>query len=193
MYSQLQIIRDMQACQQCEGQSILQHGISVKEHTFQLIEFLKTGQISGEWRLPDWLSEYSQQILSVLLPQDIIEEYTTYHDCGKPYCKSIDENGRTHFPNHADVSYQTWLGAGGSSGAAKLMKMDMMIHTMKADDIDEFILHPEACTLLIAGLAEIHSNAKMFGGIDSTSFKIKWNQINKRGKAICQKLFRRES
>jgi hypothetical protein len=68
--------------------------------------------------------------------------------------------------------------------------MDMMIHTMKSGDNDEFIKHPEAITLLLAGLAEVHSNAKMFGGTDSTSFKIKWNQINKRGKAICQKLFR---
>jgi hypothetical protein len=180
----------MQACEQTKGQSILQHGISVKEHIFQLIDYLKTGEISGEWRLPEWLSEYREQILSVLLPQDIIEEYTIYHDCGKPYCKSVDENGRIHFPNHADTSYNTWLSVGGSNAAAKLMKMDMMIHTMKACDIDEFITHPEACTLLLAGLAEIHSNAKMFGGYDSTSFKIKWNQINKRGKVICQKLFR---
>lgn len=191
--SQLQLIRDMQACQQCEGQSILQHGESVKAHTFQLIDYLKTGSISGEWRLPDWISEYRQQILGVLLPEDIIEEYTTYHDCGKPYCKTIDENGRVHFPNHAEISSQTWLSIGGSPQAAKLMKMDMMIHTLKAADIDDFIRHPEACTLLITGLAEIHSNAKMFGGIGSTSFKIKWNQINKRGKAICQKLFKEQS
>lgn len=190
MPSQLQLIQDMQQCEQAKGQSIFQHGLSVKEHIFQLIDYLKTGQITGDWRLPDWLSEYNQQILSALLPQDIIEEYTIYHDCGKPYCKSIDENGRTHFPNHADISSKTWLEVGGSCAAAKLMKMDMMIHTMKACDIDEFITHPEACTLLLAGLAEVHANAKMFGGTDSTSFKIKWNQINKRGKAICQKLFR---
>ena len=179
----------MQACQQTEGQSVYQHGLSVKEHTFQLIGYLESGTISGDWRLPDWLTEYSSQILSALLSRDIIEEYTIYHDCGKPYCKSVDENGRTHFPNHADVSYLTWLGVGGRCDAAKLMKMDMMIHTMKAKDVDEFVTHPEACTLLLAGLAEIHANAKMFGGIDSTSFKIKWSQINKRGKAICQKLF----
>lgn len=186
---QLQLIRDMQQCQQTEGQSVYQHGISVKEHTFQLINYLETGEISGDWRLPDWLTKYRSQILSVLLPQDIIEEYTIYHDCGKPYCKSVDENGRPHFSNHADVSFQTWLKHGGNCVAAKLMKMDMMIHTIKACDIDEFITHPEACTLLLAGLAEVHSNAKMFGGIDSTSFKIKWNQINKRGKQICLKLF----
>lgn len=179
----------MQACEQTKGQSVYDHGVSVKEHTFQLIEYLKTGNISGEWRLPDWLSKYRQQILGVLLSQDIIEEYTTYHDCGKPYCKTIDENGKPHFLNHAEVSYLTWLGVGGSFKAAKLMKMDMMIHTMKACDIDEFCTHPEACTLLLAGLAEVHSNAKMFGGIDSTSFKIKWSQIDKRGNAITKKLF----
>jgi hypothetical protein len=180
----------MQECPQTETQSVYEHGISVKEHIFQLIKYLKTGQISNNWRLPDWLPEYRGQLLVALLPEDIIEEYTTYHDCGKPYCRLVDENGKPHFPNHAEVSYSTWLNVGGNTQAAQLMKMDMMIHTIKAADIDDFIKHPEAATLLLAGLAEIHSNAKMFGGIDSTSFKIKWNQINKRGKAICQKLFR---
>lgn len=180
----------MRACQQTAGQSVLQHGESVKEHTFQLINYLKTGHIEGEWRLPDWLSEYRQQILSVLLPEDIIEEYTTYHDCGKPYCRTLDENGRVHFPNHAEISSQKWLEVGGNLRAAKLMQMDMLIHTIKSCEVDEFCTHLEACTLLVAGLAEVHSNAKMFGGIDSTSFKIKWNQINKRGKAICQRLFK---
>ena len=67
--------------------------------------------------------------------------------------------------------------------------MDMIIHTMKAADIDEFIKKPEAITLLIVGLAEIHSNAELFGGYDSQSFKIKWNQINRRGNAVVKKLF----
>jgi len=180
----------MQTCQQTEGQSVYQHGLSVKDHTFQLISYLNTGQITGEWKIPEWLSAYRKQILGVLLPQDIIEEYTIFHDCGKPYCKSVDENGKTHFSNHTDVSYLTWLEIGGSHKVAKLIKMDMIIHTMKANDIDEFITHPEACTLLLVGLSEVHSNAQMFGGIDSTSFKIKWNQINRRGKVICQKLFK---
>lgn len=180
----------MQSCEQTAGQSVYQHGVSVREHAIQIIQYLKTGIIEGDWKLPEWLDNYREQIFSALLPQDIIDEYTIYHDCGKPYCKSIDEEGRTHFPNHAEVSYKTWLGVGGSYAAAKLMKMDMIIHTMKATDIEEFITHPEAITLLLVGLAEVHSNAKMFGGIDSTSFKIKWNQINKRGKAICLKLFK---
>jgi len=30
----------------------------------------------------------------------------------------------------------------------------------------------------------VHANASMFGGIESTSFKIKFKQISKRGKQI---------
>src|SRR5579885_3395648 len=179
----------MQNCPQTETQSVYEHGVSVRDHIFQLISFLETGQIVGEWRLPEWLYEYRQELLSSLCSKDIIEEYTIFHDCGKPYCIILDENGKRHFPNHAEVSYKTWLNVSSNQQIAKLIKMDMMIHTIKACDIDEFIKHPEATTLLLAGLAEVHANAKMFGGLTSESFKIKWSQINKRGKAICHKLF----
>ena len=30
------------------------------------------------------------------------------HDCGKPYCITIDEAGRRHFPDHANVSANTF-------------------------------------------------------------------------------------
>jgi hypothetical protein len=43
-----------------------------------------------------------------------------------------------------------------------------------------------AVTLLLAGLAEIHANAEMFNGFDSPSFKIKYKQIDRRGRAICK-------
>jgi hypothetical protein len=168
---------------------VYQHGVSVKEHIFELISFLKTGQISKGWRLPDWMNEYREQLLASLLPDEIIEEYAIFHDCGKPYCLIIDEMGRRHFPNHPEVSYQTWRSISDDQAIANLIRMDMKIHTMKAADIDEFIQYPEATTLLTAGLAEVHSNAKMFGGTESESFKIKWSQINKRGRVICSKLF----
>jgi hypothetical protein len=179
----------MHQCPQTETQSVYQHGISVKDHTFDLIQMLQSGEAKAGWILPNWFFQYRQQILSKLLSLDIIEEYTIHHDCGKPYCLTYDEQGKKHFPNHAEVSHQTWINVGGNELAARLMQMDMMIHTIKDKDIENFIKNPEAITLLISGLAEVHSNAKMFGGTDSTSFKIKWNQINKRGKAICQKLF----
>jgi hypothetical protein len=179
----------MKNCPQTDSQSVYEHGISVRDHIFQLIAMLKENKTLGNWRLPDWFFTYREQLLAHLLPEDIIEEYTIHHDCGKPYCLTLDSEGKRHFYNHAETSYQTWLSVGGSEQAANLMKMDMLVHQMKANDIDEFIKHPEAITLLLAGLAEVHSNGAMFGGFDSTSFKIKWNQINKRGKAICLKLF----
>jgi hypothetical protein len=62
--------------------------------------------------------------------------------------------------------------------------MDMDIHILSADALKEFSERPEAISLLITGLAEIHSNASMFGGIESTSFKIKWKHLNKRGRQL---------
>lgn len=191
--TQDQLILDMQKCLQAQDQSVYQHGLSVKEHLFELLNFMRTGEPLNNWRLPDWICKWKSQILQNLLPDSILEEYTAFHDCGKPYCLTTDNEGKRHFPDHAEVSYKTWLAAGGSPQAAKLMKMDMMIHKMKAADIDDFIKNPEAITLLLTGLAEIHSNAKMFGGIESESFKIKWNQINRRGKTICEKMFQERS
>lgn len=180
-----QVILDMKNCPQTETQSVYQHGLSVKDYTFDLIE----DQSKFLWKLPDWFAQYKNQIVKSLYPKDMIAEYTTFHDCGKPYCLSIDLEGKRHFPNHCQVSYDTWLSLGGDEKIAKLILNDMKMHTIKAVEVDEFITYPEAITLLIVSLAEVHSNAAMFGGIDSVSFKIKWNQINKRGKAICQKLF----
>lgn len=115
--------------------------------------------------------------------------YTVYHDCGKPYCRTVDCNGKVHFPDHAKVSALIWKQHGGSEQQCWLMEHDMDIHQLKAEQIDTFCNCPEAITLLLAGLAEVHSNAQMFGGIESVSFKIKYKQIDKRGKAICKKLF----
>lgn len=179
----------MQNCPQTDSQSVYQHGVSVKEHIFQLISFLKTGQISDGWRLPNWMYEYRQQLLSSLLPEDIIAEYTLFHDCSKPYCIQYDQNGKRHFQNHAELSFRKWLEVGGNEDAAILMRMDMDIHSLKDKDVNEFCNRPQAITLLLAGLAEIHSNATMFGGMESVSFKIKFKQIEKRGKAICHKLY----
>lgn len=183
----------MQQCPQTDTQSVWQHGLSVKDHVFQLIDFLNTGNIQGQWKLPEWMYQYRQQLLDRLLPLPIIKEYAIFHDCGKPYCFQLDEQGKRHFPNHPQQSYQTWLSISDNKQIAALILMDMKIHTIKAVEIEEFIKQPEAITLLLAGLAEVHSNAKMFGGLESESFKIKWSQINKRGKMICQKLFKNKT
>lgn len=180
----------MKSCEQTQGQSIYQHGVSVNEYLVDLISYLRTNQSSKTWRLPDWIAQYREQILGRLLPDEILSQYALFHDCGKPYCLETDAEGRRHFPNHAEKSYEIWtLLNGCNEQIGQLILHDMDIHTIKAEDIPAFASRPEAISLLLTGLAEIHSNAELFGGIDSTSFKIKFKQIEKRGRAICKLLF----
>jgi len=141
-----------------------------------------------EWRLPQWLNDHKEYIKDKLLPLDIMRDYHIYHDCGKPMCVTIDENGKQHFPNHAEASYLRWKECSQESPRntriATLIRMDMDIHLLNSESLTAFSQRPEAISLLITGLCEIHSNAAMFGGIESTSFKIKWKHIDKRGRQI---------
>lgn len=128
---------------------------------------------------------YSIYLLEKLLDDETLKLYTQYHDCGKPLCRTVDENGKVHFPNHAEVSAQVWRENFPSIYTVEnLIRMDMVVHTMSACDIPEFVKNPEAVSLLFTALAEVHANAELFGGIESTSFKIKWKHIDKRGCAI---------
>lgn len=173
----------MQACEQTPGMNVLQHGASVWEYFEDLHAHLKDGTpLKYEWRLPEWI--HDSWLLDNVMPIKIVREYLVYHDCGKPFCRTVDEDGRQHFPDHARVSEQTWLSVGGHPVAARLMGMDMDIHLLKGDGVEAFAGREEAATLLLAGLAEIHSNASMFGGIESTSFKMKWKNLSRRGKRI---------
>ena len=105
-------------------------------------------------------------------------------NCAKPLVLQIDEDGRRHFPGHAKAAEQVWLAVGGNPVSARLMGMDMDAHLLKADGIHEFADRPEAVTLLLTALAEVHSNAAMFGGVDSDSFKIKTKHLEKRGRQV---------
>jgi hypothetical protein len=131
-------------------------------------------------------------ILSKLFDDEIMDAYTLYHDCGKPYCRTVDAEGKQHFPDHANVSHQVWTkifpDKPNTALIGNLIKMDMDIHCLKSEQLEAFAERPEAISLLITGLCEIHANASMFGGIESTSFKIKWKQIDKRGRQILGKI-----
>jgi hypothetical protein len=175
----------MKLCEQTKDQSVLQHGISVKNYTFDLINHLRYNTpLKYEWSIPDWLYQNKQLILSNLPSDKTLKYYTILHDCGKPYCLEYDSEGKKHFTNHAQVSFDTFNSLFNDKVAAHLIKHDMDIHLLKSDGVEDFCKNPYALTLLLVGLAEIHSNAKMFGGLDSTSFKIKSKNINQRGKKI---------
>lgn len=188
--AQRKVIDAMQETSQTDTQNVLQHGLAVRKRLFELVDHLKhETTLTGDWKIPDWVTDYKEQILDALPPQDILHQYTVYHDCGKPFCLEHDEEGRRHFPDHARVSYETYMRAWGNERVANIILRDMSLHTMKAADVPELATFHDVTALMLTSLAEIHANADMFGGIDSTSFKIKWKQINKRGKALCKNLW----
>lgn len=187
----------MRVCEQTTGFSVLAHGESVWKHLRELIDHLKGLYVLPEdsWRLPKWLDSHKDALLASLHPAGKLELYTTYHDCGKPYCRMIDkESGQQHFPNHAEVSRYVWACVGGNDAVGSLIANDMVLHTATAEEI-RFKLENEwssedSVTLLLTALAEIHSNSKiMFGGIDSVNFKMKWKTLERRGNQICKFLF----
>lgn len=124
----------------------------------------------------------------------MLTNYQIYHDIGKPYCKIYDlDNKSYHFPDHANISGNIYNEITNDLTISELIRRDMEIHLIKAKDINSFLGDNnlsimKAISLLLTGLSEIHANAAMFGGIDSTSFKIKFKQINSRGKAILKSM-----
>lgn len=189
-----QMVLAMLNTEQTEGQSVYQHGMSVCNHLFALVEHLRGGSLDQDhWRLPKWFVEHGRSLLTKLWPDDKVRLYAIYHDCGKPFCRVIDEEGRRHFPNHAEVSARVWASVGGDPVVGRLIRDDMVIHTASADEIDlklhEDWSHEDAATLLLASLSEVHSNAKMFGGLQSTSFKVKLKTVERRGGQICRHVF----
>jgi hypothetical protein len=173
----------MHSCEQTKGLTVLEHGEQVSDYFLDLYEHVISGKsLKHEWRLPKWI--FDSALWSRLMPLDIITEYHWFHDCGKPFCRVTDAEGKAHFPDHAAVSADIWLRLGLNEKVAKLMRHDMDIHLLKANGLDDFVSMPEAATLLLTGLSEIHANASMFGGTESVSFKMKYKHIERRGKAI---------
>ena len=180
-----QMVSSMEACEQTSGMNMIQHGMMVKQKFDQIIYCIENNkEFPDGWRIPD----FTKTLIPYLLDSKTISQYQIFHDCGKAFCLEIDENGRRHFPNHAQVSYDTWLTVCGDKTVAELIKRDMDIHLLKADQVEEFASNIYASTLLLTGIAEVHANAEMFGGFDSDSFKIKMKQITKRGKQIVKYL-----
>lgn len=178
-------------CKQFASQSVYQHGISVQTHLRSLLDHLENGSES-DFRIPDWLLSYKAHILANLHDQETVSLYTLYHDCGKPFCLTEDSEGKQHFPDHAQVSRETFLAATGNEVVANLIGWDMVIHTASAEELDGYLAiwtPQDACTLLLAALSEIHANARVMNGMDSTSFKMKWKQLDRRGKKIVKHLF----
>lgn len=180
MQSFEEILHAMKSCEQMPGLSVLAHGEMVNDYFLDLIK--GTGKFS--WKLPDWCT---QEFLEKIGDIHLISTYLVYHDAGKPFCRTVDSEGRQHFPNHAEVSYQVMKGHL-SPEIRELIRRDMDMHLMKPSEIRSYDRPDLIPTLLLAALSEIHANATMFGGIESTSFKIKWKALNRLGNAYLKNL-----
>lgn len=177
----------MRSCFQFESQSVLDHGLSVRSWFVELRDHFARGAVlSSEWRLPDWLGRPLFE--SIAIDDSLLALYQVYHDCGKPQCLVVDAEGRQHFPNHAAASRERWLECsdGGPEAlvVADLIGMDMDVHLLRPSGLEEFAAREQAIPLLLTGLCELHSNALMFGGIDSTGFKIKYKRLDRLGRRI---------
>lgn len=185
------LVDAMRTCEQSPGLSVLQHGLMVRDHYRDLMDHLRYGSpLRGEWRLPEWIRD--PRLLDSLPSDEVMADYHVFHDCGKPTCRTVGDDGRQHFPDHASASRNAWLDAGGSAEVGDLIGMDMDVHLLKDEGVAAFSLRPEAGALILTALSEIHANASMFGGIGSTSFKMKWKQVDKRGRATLKAMTARE-
>lgn len=175
----------MLSCYQTSGVNMLDHGLSVWKYTQKLIN----GD-TVDMKIPSWYTSHKDKILSNLHDIETIRLYNIYHDNGKHLCRTVDADGKVHYPNHAEVSKQNWLVHGGDVTVGNLIGLDMVMHTENKEQIlARNLSTKDTLTLLITALAECHANAEMFGGIESTSFKIKFKKIEKTGKFLCQGLF----
>ena len=138
----------MKSCPQTPTQSVWEHGVSVSAYFQDLYKHLKFGRhLRKEWRLPEWIYEHKELILGELASMQTITKYQVFHDCGKPYCREVDEQGRQHFPNHAAVSASVWRESGGCPEVEHLIAHDMDIHLIKAAECEEFAQLNNSITL----------------------------------------------
>lgn len=173
-----QLRYDMETCYQFENVNMIQHGEMVHDWYSDLL-----GARQYQWDFGK-VGDLIDQLIPKALEPHAISCYHIYHDCGKPYCRTIDDEGKQHFPNHAQVSHDKWLEVFGNEEIAWYILNDMAFHTLKGDDLKHIINDKRAPTLLLTAWSELHANAQMFGGIDSTSFKIKRKFLEKNTKLL---------
>ena len=162
--------------------NMLQHGEMIHQHYLDLYRFMEMGTSDIPWALPPIFLNNTQKLLAAAQPPQMLRNYQIYHDCGKHVCRVVDENGKQHFPEHAKHSAEQWLNCGGDAWTGDLIARDMDMHTLRGDELKIALQKPDSVSLLLTAWCEIHANCKMFGGTDSTSFKIKAKHLEKATK-----------
>lgn len=179
------LMEEMSRCEQMKNLSVLEHGISVHEHFLRLVDFLEN-RTENEFSHLKILFENRKFFLKELskYSKEDVYLYQVFHDCGKPKCLEIDENGKKHFSNHAEVSGNLFFELTGNKLVSNLILHDMDFHLSKSEDIDEIFKLEFWPILLLTSFAEVESNSKIFGGQSSDSYKMKSKKLIQRTKQI---------
>lgn len=167
--------------EQTPGQSIYEHGRSVWMHYHSLF-------IDRSIELPDCIKLHFDFLKDRQLDDELIEVYLTWHDIGKPLCFDIDANGKWHFHGHAIVSEEAWRAYHdcetdpSHDDIAMLIGRDLDLLAGTPSTLDK----PDdyTATQIFCAWAALYSNAGMFGGTDSTSFKIKRKKLERNTKHL---------
>lgn len=167
----------MTICYQAENLNMLQHGKSVYKEYRKLIYQLNNSE--GDATL---LAVYSL-IKDSIPPPSVLKRYMVLHDCGKHLCLITDENGKRHFPNHAQNSANQFLAIFAEDRFTSiLISKDMDFHLARGEQLETIWKNPLAPILYLSAWASINANAEMFGGKESDSYKIKRSRLIQSGK-----------
>ena len=89
------VIEDMKKCYQIpDKQTVWEHGESVQRNLNTILDFLlENKSLPPGWIIPCWLTDSKDIIVSFLYSREILNQYSLFHDLGKPYCQIRDEAG----------------------------------------------------------------------------------------------------
>ena len=168
--------------EQFPGVDMLLHGRLVSEELERLIR-----DLDRDPDLPGIVRANAELLRELVLPREVRVPYAVFHDCGKPLVRSVDAEGRVHYPDHAAASAKRFRELSPNGTVARLIERDMEVHLLPASGVEEFVRKDGsrfAATLLLSGFAEIRANAPMFGGRSSVGYRIKAKHLDARSRKI---------